>query len=191
MQRNSIVIAFYLPILKAQALYDTVKDRFKVGTQVVEPTDYHVTLAYLPHIDPIRHELLIDIVSVFAQKQLPIHGKLGGIGRFSATENGETNTIYTSLDASFLPDFRQRLVRTLEDNRFLVSKDHGFIPHCTLAYIPKNSSTPTFTVSGMPVQFNKIWLSIYNDRYGFPLDLTMNQLKQGLGNRAFTQMVDL
>lgn len=143
--------------------------------------DYHVTLAHMSNVRDL--DLLRELVHTFAQNELPISGQIGGIGRFTHNENG-MNPFYTSLDAPSLPGFRERLVAKLSQYGFKVSKRHGFIPHCTMAYIPTNAPTPTFVVPYTGITFDCVWSVYKDDRERFSLTSTVTQLKERLGAKT-------
>lgn len=183
MQYSGVMVAFFLPadVSKELASFDSF---FSEQSEVTDPQDYHITLAYLPDVPVVQHRLLRDVVSAFAQNEHPVGGRLNGVGRFAKEEEDGTNAFYTSFDSPILPSFRQRLVERLERYNFNVSRMHGFIPHCTMAYIPQSEPSPTLLVPPTPVTFNNIWLAIGQDRYKFSLNATMVALKKRLGKTA-------
>lgn len=180
MQDNRAMIAFYMPQNIARAL-DTFKGHFPPGSNVTEIQDYHVTLAHLTEVQ--QQDLLREVVQGFAQNEHPISGQIGGTGRFTKNED-DKNPFYTSLDAPILPDFRQRLVKKLDQYGFLVSKTHGFIPHCTMAYIPLSAPTPSLIVPKLGITFDCVWLVRGDDRERFSLRATEARLKKRLGTGA-------
>ncbi len=192
MQYSGVMVAFFLPPNVAEQLY-SFREFFLSRSDIISPQDYHITLAYLPDIQVEQLGLLRNVVKGFTQSEHPILGKLGGMGRFSKHEENNTNAFYTSLDAPVLPGFRQRLVEKLDQYNFEVSKMHGFIPHCTMAYIPEEEPSPTLVVPYITVTFSDIWLAVGDNRYRFPLSSTATQLKERLGQTvgALAQVIEL
>jgi len=180
MQHGRAMVAFFLPQYASEQL-DSFKEHFPPGSEVTPLQDYHITLAYMPEVKD--KELLREVVRGFAQNEHPISGQIGGIGRFAHDEKG-TNPFYTSFDAPVLPGFRQRLVEKLGQYGIAVSELHGFIPHCTMAYIPANTHNPALVVPYIGVTFDCIWLASDDDRERFPLVSTTMELKKRLGPRA-------
>jgi len=180
MQYGRAMVAFFLPPHASEQL-DSFKEHFPPGSEVTPIQDYHITLAYMPEVKD--KELLREVVRGFAQNEHPVSGQIGGIGRFAHDEKG-TNPFYTSFDAPVLPGFRQRLVKKLGQYGFTVSKLHGFIPHCTMAYIPANTHNPALVVPYIGVTFDCVWLACDDDRERFSLLATETQLKKRLGSGA-------
>jgi len=180
MQYGRAMVAFFLPLYAREQL-DSFKDIFPPGSEVTPVQDYHITLAYIPEAQD--RSLLRDIVRGFAQNEHPVSGQIGGIGRFAKDEEG-MNPFYTSFDSPVLPGFRERLVKRLEAYNVGVSKMHGFIPHCTMAYIPTNAPTPALVVPFIGVTFDCLWLAFDDERERFSLRATETQLKKRLGEKA-------
>lgn len=143
-----------------------VARRLALGTPDAEAADdLHVTLAYLG-----KGELDIDrlqkAVANFALGAEPIEGRISGYGRFDIGD-GE-HAVYASVDSPALPEFRARLVATLESFGFDVAKNHGFTPHVTLEYVGADAEDPAMP-ERMDVTFGTITVARGPDRQTFRL----------------------
>lgn len=117
------------------------------------PEDLHLTLAYVCPSDGAPLDLLATlraVVATWAASTAPMAATLGGIGRFFASGD-ELDPVYLSVDAPCLSNAREALVRGLSSAGVKVSKEHGFVPHVTLAYVPQ---TTGITLSNNPNQPN-------------------------------------
>lgn len=98
--------------------------------------DLHVTLAYLGDAErlPGHPDDLADLVAAALQGASPVQGRIGGIGRFPDTGDGEP--VFVPVDVPGLTELRQRIVDAIKSSPFasLLNLDHGFTPHITLGY---------------------------------------------------------
>lgn len=111
------------------------------------PGELHVTLAYLGSVldveDPAQFlQDLLSAVSAAAEDNDPVEGVISGIGRFTGDDEAAGDPFYASLDAPGLDELRVDLVRELRDAGLDPSATHGFTPHITLAYVPRESAAP-------------------------------------------------
>lgn len=129
------------------------------------PEDLHVTLAYLGK-NPIDRERLERVVAQFAAGMPPIEATVSGYGRFNLG-NGE-HAVYASIDAPLIPEWRAQLVATLEANGFEVAAQHGFTPHCTLAYVSADAPDPEMPPR-IELTFGKVTVASGPQRQSFRL----------------------
>lgn len=98
--------------------------------------DLHITLAYLGDADqlPGHPDDLAGIVAAALDGAEPITGRVGGIGRFPDSGDGEP--VFVPVDVPGLSDLRERVVRavSLSPLSGALRTDHGFTPHVTLGY---------------------------------------------------------
>lgn len=129
------MIAFFLPLASARWLA-------MLGGEKAE--DLHLTLAALGPVDALplseQRETVRGVVAEFAAGRPPLPAKLTGFGRFQT--DGEPDALYLNVDAPELPAFRQGLVEALARAGVMLSQEHGFTPHITLAYLPRAVETP-------------------------------------------------
>lgn len=160
------MVAFFMP---PDVASDLEGRRYPPGSEVTPAGDMHVTLAYLPEVADIEKGELIQIVSDMAKGSSPIQAKLGGIGRFLNPNGDDQDAYYASVDAPALADFRQRLAYGLKASDFQIGTDHGFTPHCTLAYIPSGVQTPDVLYKPIECTFDALWVAWGDERVSFPL----------------------
>ncbi|MFJ9416728.1 2'-5' RNA ligase family protein [Streptomyces sp. NPDC101227] len=119
------------------------------------PRDLHITLVYLGDADqlPGHPDDLTSIVTAALDAAAPLHGKLGGIGRFPDAGDGEP--VFVPVDVPGLSELRERVVSALALSPLAgaLRTDHGFTPHITLGYdLPPD--TPV--VPPIPVTFDTV-----------------------------------
>lgn len=144
---------------------------------VTEPADQiHLTLAYLG--DSTEQPLatnkarLIETIRQWAGAHgRPLKGTINGAGRFFHAEGDGTNAVWVAPDVAGLPESRQSLVAAIEAGGFDYSQDHGFTPHITVAYVPKDEATPPIRID-QPVTFDRATLAWGDEQYDFPLGRT-------------------
>lgn len=96
---------------------------------------------------------LLTAVESVAKKHGPLVGVWGGYGKFLGDEQ---DVVYLSPDIPGLPEFRQKLVEAAESAGFRVKKDHGYVPHCTVAYVGKEDNPSPPTVPTTPLTFSQV-----------------------------------
>lgn len=147
-------------------------------------SELHLTLAYLgdkEDLEPGDISKLKKGLAAFAACMAPFSGEISGIGRFTSVPEGQPTVVYASVDAPKLPGWRQALVRHLAGMGFPADEQHGYTPHCTLAYLSADEPMPMEEVPALPVTFDRLWLAFGGARFSFPLQgnkLESRQLQQ-------------
>jgi 2'-5' RNA ligase len=145
------------------ALYpspDVAQQLAQEGGEPVE--ELHLTLAFLGGAAAIGEpEALKGLVQGFAAATPPLAGEIAGLGHFTS---GEEAVTYASPDLPGLPGMRQCLVEALEEAGFGPSKEHGYIPHITLAYDHREPDVPN-----VPLRFECLSLVLGDERTDYPL----------------------
>ena len=179
---DGVMVAFRLPAAIGQTLLDLAS-----GLPGLMPLDeLHVTLAYLgdasqqtgPDEEALKAEL-----EQFAQGWGPISGSINGIGRF--VDNPDQDCLYANFDSPDLPGFRAALVDFLKSADCQVAETHGYTPHITLAYIPKDLPTPTIGLNPIDVTFDSLW-----EAYGDRGDYTIPFAAKSKASKADAQYTD-
>lgn len=142
-----------------------------------EPSqNLHLTLAYLGKKDKLSDEQkqrLHDVVAAHAKAWKPLDGKIGGVGRFMASETSDgMDVVYASYDAPSLPAFRQRLVEELKKAGLPVNEKHGYTPHITLAYLDPEKQNPLDRVFVQEAPFDKVSVVYGDEVMEYPLEGT-------------------
>lgn len=108
-----------------------------------EPAEkLHLTLAYIGDLDETDLSRLEEELALWAKYQVPIAGKISGVGRFSETGEEGRHAFYVSFDAPGLPRFRQALVEELNWLGCPADRTHGYTPHITLQYLDAGAPSP-------------------------------------------------
>ena len=153
---DGVMVAFYAPREAAEA----------VGHD--DPTDMHLTLAYLGKVDEVGDvEALKDVVAAYAAEQADLPGQISGVGRFAGGDEGDP--VYASVDAPRLPDFRAGLVSRLTEAGFPPRADHGFTPHMTLRYVGKDEPTGLERIEPLDTTFDVLSVAYGPDVWDYPM----------------------
>lgn len=155
-------------------------------------TDLHLTLAYLGDTDDVPRDKVIKAIESFAMMPgvKSIDGTLDGLARFNKDNDGR-EAVVVLYDSPELPDFRQTLVYTLESHGITVAKEHGFIPHIAVAYLPRAVPTPNIQVRRLKFSFDSVSLWFGDsERVSIPLEqrkefLTAEQIREKLKTMPF------
>lgn len=158
---DGVMVSLSLPREVAEALH--------VGGEDVE--DMHVTLAYLGRlgrdVSSAQISELRSLVALFASQVAPMSGRIGGHGRFAASETSDgMDVFYASVDVPGLPRMRESLVRAIAPVAASSDK-HGFTPHVTLAYVHPMEQSPSLSVPDLPVVFDRLSLTVGGVREDF------------------------
>lgn len=162
-EHTGVMVGFFLNG-QGKRLYQLAT---RAGLEDVTPSeDMHLTLAFLGDMNEMSQdaEKLVEALTQFAEQQQPISGWLGGVGRFNTDQGDGTTPVYATFDSPDLPTFRQALVDVLEAEGITVSRDHGFIPHITLAYLDKDETMPNIDLPTSELTFSKLILAWGDDR---------------------------
>lgn len=107
-------------------------------------SEAHVTLAYLGRCSALPFgavDLARMTVAQWASQTPALPALFSGVGRFHG-DDGEGDAVYLSVDAPGLSAARDTLCRMLRAAGLPVAATHGFTPHATLAYLPREAATP-------------------------------------------------
>lgn len=122
--KTSMMIALVPPRTLADGLAGQVEDG--------EPaTEMHVTLAYLPHVEPHDTGRIAGVVSEWASRHRPPVCRVQGVGTFVNIGN---HPMWAAVDIPGSSRLHSTLVDALKAAGFVPAEDHGFTPHLTLKY---------------------------------------------------------
>lgn len=125
----------------------------------------HVTMAFFPDFQERDKDKVLAGLNMIGAQFAPISGKIQGYGVFNGS-NGE-KVLYATLDGVDIPFIRTAICEFLDNNGIEYGKDHGFVPHITMAYIPEDWQLPKgFEVTDIEGVFiDKLTLVIGDQKY--------------------------
>jgi 2'-5' RNA ligase len=160
---NGVMVALMVPLEVGDLITADVPSPLPLG-------ELHLTLGYLGNVSEQWYGpeyirlLLTDFVSCWYE----VKGAINGVGRFNRGD-GDTEAFYASFDASYLAAFRHELCEFLARNGIAVYTEHGFTPHITLSYIPKDAANPIENLPPIEFTFKDLTLGWGDRLYSFPL----------------------
>jgi|GEM_PF-951291 len=158
------MIAFMIPEVIRQELkakYPWIQD------DVLD--EMHMTLVYLGDIRTLSRARIFEAVAEFASTVQPIKTTMQGLARFvSEMEKDPIVATYDSPQNEIVM-LREQLAAILRTMGIPYHDNHGFIPHTTFAYIPKNESMPDDSFERVEINFNMVSVVIGQEQYDFDL----------------------
>lgn len=127
------------------------------------PGELHVTLAYLgetsAYKDSGEDTLLAAVTKAVAGAPAVFTGEVSGTGMFKAADDDAARPFVALVDIPGLSDFQTQLSTAIDAAGLEVSRNHGFTPHMTLAYVGAEDTAPTDDgVAGTPLRFRSLWV---------------------------------
>lgn len=138
---DDVMVAFFLRE-QAVGLHSHITD-WPQGSQPTPLNEYHVTLAYLGKKEDLPSTVNFNqlgiVLSQYAQFHAAFPALVSGIGRFSAEDGAEVEPVYLSVDSPEMQAMRAELLGYLDSLDIRPGSAHGFTPHITLGYVPKDA----------------------------------------------------
>ena len=132
-----------------------------------------MTLAFLgekKYINSCKEDVLKSMKEMAKNRKSSIKGCINGIGVFSGEDSDGKRPLYACLDCPDLPEFRQKIVESLNKIKGIsVVSNHGYSPHCTLAYLPKGEKIPPLDVPVIDIEFDTLAISWGDEGYKYKL----------------------
>lgn len=116
-----------------------------------DPSNLHITLAYLGTTDDVDVQAVHDAVAAWAGRTPPMDGQMSGYGTFY---NNDEPVLWAGWDIPGLERWREELVTELATYKAPCLSNHGFQIHMTLAYGEFN--VPTELPDVPPITFDKV-----------------------------------
>lgn len=166
---TGIMIALFVPADAAQELALS-PDSLPAGSEATPANELHVTLAYLGQVTEAETtELeLLDLVRSLAASLPVVRAEIGGIGRFVQESDGK-QPIWLQVDSPLLMDAQRRVMEWSVGNGAQPSREHGFTPHITLAYVPADAPTALIPPPRREIVFDALSLAWGGRVTRFPL----------------------
>ena len=140
---DGAMVAIFIPDKVAQQLRK-ITDGLGLpkDAQLELAESLHVTLAFLPDGGQATKESsrVLGCVQSVALGYSPLEGSIQGYGIFNGKDG--IHVLYATLDAPDLPFIRTAICEALDGAGIPYAKDHGFVPHVTLAYFPDDWELP-------------------------------------------------
>lgn len=169
---DGAMICLYPPLnirKKLREITEALKLPRRAELEVVDAI--HLTLAYLPDSNLAREravsilEIMNDIRKKFPE---PLQCSIQGYGVFNGQDG--MKVLYATLDCPQLPFLRTEICNLLDSYGIPYAKDHGFVPHITLAYFPEDWKLPRgFAVEDMKMVIESVTITLGMERLSVPL----------------------
>jgi 2'-5' RNA ligase len=136
--------------------------------------DLHLTLLYLGDGTQYDPALVAAVLKIFTNQFCwPLQAKVAGLGRFVG--EGDTDVLVALVDCPDLVWLRGRLIDCLCDAGIYLggyqsdgwNGGHGYIPHITLAYVPRTQSSPAPFAEATPFTIDALSIANGPDRVQF------------------------
>lgn len=148
---NSAMVAFRIP--------DNLRTELQKTYPIMDDAtrdELHVTLVYLGDLRTLNMERVRAALAEYSRFAVPIKTKLAGLARFDS--GGETDPVVCTLDSPDFPKIYSGLCDALDAFGVPYARDHGFIPHMTLAYLPAKKKTPQIEIQPLELNFDTFYL---------------------------------
>lgn len=133
------------------------------------PEDLHVTLFYLKGLSPQEQARVAGYIEATLATELPITARLGGIGRFSASQTSDAkDVLYVSVDSPALTAIRTHIAEWLLMQGIRPDVLHGYSPHITIAYIDPSAPTPFRRIMPFDVQLTEAIINMGSEEPATP-----------------------
>ena len=152
------------------------------GAGALAASDIHLTILYLaadgwatgePEDDAWDTQLVAALLKILSRRHAPLEAVIGGTGRFVGPE--DEDVVIALVDSPGIADFRSYIKEELICNGALprssevFNQQHGFVPHITLAYVPKGSWNTTPLGEAIPISIDNVTLASGPTRMTFEL----------------------
>lgn len=160
----------YIPQDVGSQLLSIARNALGPNVELLPLEELHVTLAYLGDANELdyynpgtKDKALRAVRNTTEQYQQTVGdtgwcGSINGFLRFFPLDEELGTPLAFTVDSSCLADWRPRLVENLENEEAYVDRSHGFVPHITVAYLPRYFPMPDVRFSPVDVIFDEICL---------------------------------
>lgn len=166
-QHTGVMVALFPPDSAAASLAVT-SEQLPEGAVPTLAGDMHLTLGFLGDLEKgevaIDQGELLERVMNFARNSVLVRGMVNGIARFTVTDENGQQALAALFDCEYLPAWRNWLTDFLP-----IKRNHGFLPHITLAYLPADSPMPNILPEPREIVFDRIGVAWGGQVTLFPL----------------------
>lgn len=121
----------------------------------LDPEDLHVTLAYLGDYEGDLQDLA-DALADVAAAHAPLEGKVGGRAVFAGSDDEAPSVLLPSVPG--LVELRVDVTNALLTASQEFGREHGFVPHTTVAYAGDDGLEASRDLLGLPLHFDSLWV---------------------------------
>lgn len=155
------MIALYPPEDVVQALV--------AAGAVTDPSDLHVTVAYVGDAEGVDPAVLLEAAQAAAAGMGPVVGEISGHARFTG---GEQDVLVALVDSPDLETLRAAVIDSLLVNGIDPVLNHGYTAHITLGYLAPDAPSPMDRLEPIPVSFDVLAAVHADTRTDTPLTET-------------------
>jgi 2'-5' RNA ligase len=141
------------------------------------PSELHITLVHLGEVDGLtatERTALNRVAAGVARRRPTLVGEVAGFGRFTDSHRtAGPNVLWAAVDIPYLEDLEVDLVDRLAGIGMPVTREHGFLPHITLAYLPPGIPTPDLALDRLPLRFDALYVAVGAERVRHPFGIEM------------------
>jgi 2'-5' RNA ligase len=159
-----------------------IAQKFALDSEGALPSsEMHITLTYLGKAADLSDQQIRNIHGVveglsFSYKSL--QGAINGVGRF-CNNDPDGDAFFIIPDIPQLPAMRQDLIERLESKGVQTAKDHGYVPHITLMYLPHEAPNPFSQVEREEgLIFPSISFSLADEKFDYPFRIETTKSKE-------------
>lgn len=134
----------------------------------------HITLCYLGEEDAVGEVGIAQVITAMeslARWQIPLSGKVGGVGMFAPSASTEGKAVvYAVPDVKWLAEFWNDVRYRLAELGMGSASEHGWNPHITLGYFDESQGDSTLLdrLAGLPLRFETLTVAISDRRIELP-----------------------
>lgn len=148
------------------AVYPTLDEANALAVEDgASPEKMHVTLVFLGEVADIDMNAVEEAVENVASRTEPLAGEVGGLGIFSAADEGYPQIALP--DVPGLSTLRTRIVDALAEKGVISTSTHDWVPHLTLSYVDE-PAVANMSAVGKKLTFAGLSLTANDVRTDFP-----------------------
>lgn len=171
-RHDALAAAAYTADSTMVALYPRPHEAEALALEGGEPADIlHCTLCFMGQVPEEDLPGMLDVVRQVAGQHAPLVGTVGGVARFGVSPSSDGLAPAVLLpDVPGLVELRVHVTEALVAAGYDFSREHGYTPHLTLAYLdPEEAMEVGGYALGEPLHFDELVLTRGDVPTGIPL----------------------